>query len=445
MSLKVSFNLFKTSIIDRYNNGLLYIQEDIDYSISKIRKDEYINRQCTPEAKHFAKLILDNTTYVSFNDFTQNLHKAFNKFLLDIKNFEYILVLHTLKTKSNYWVAQLLMYYCIQNNLKKPLEIVEHIYVSEVEHKNNNLKYLMVDDASYSGNQMYDDIETELFQTKTRLIGRLKYETTPRLNFDNNKICILLSYVSNSALQKIKEQINVSNIYYGEIMLNLVEILKYKWEDKYTKMLSKHFRLFSYLPLKRVPVYFAHKLADNVSSYPEIYGTGYISKYNITSNHQTDYDVYDNECKKNKLKCSNNNISLSDATQNFKSDSYYPLIDICNEKCVSLAKIQQDKDGELLKNKQNELCIPAFYKLTKLDEPIILKHKLKNISVPEYINHIITLKNNKLPTQINKKMGQMVDNETGYRYNLYKANLDQIRSDNIKENIKYNKGFWQVQ
>jgi hypothetical protein len=351
----------------------LFMKNDINYPIDDDKIKKWINLQCSRKAKDLAELIYRCTRYVSFKEFIDKLYKSFDLFLDKHKDKNYIIILTNEKTKSNYWVALLILLYIAKENKKRPINVLKYasdalfIYNKEESEK---FIYVFFDDASYSGNQICQNFD---FYTKRGINDYIFNESTfnesdkvVHKNFNIKKnLYAVVPFISTNAEAKIKKESRENYIIYVDKFKNIdckdkkifnidgeqIDITKDEDLLKLEKLYNENIKYeYSLRLTNNCFIYFDHKLADYMSSLPEIYGTGLIKKFegifddfkkNITD------EVYDLNCKNTIHKCSQ------------KSIEYFPFIKNC-DKCTTFKNIDNDE--------QDNLCIKAFYKTLKLDE-----------------------------------------------------------------------------
>ena len=240
------------------------------------KANKWVESQCTAENKKISQFIINNTVYISFDEFFITLNTAIDKF---INAYERLLYLHVIiipnepewQTKSNIWMTAYLIKYI--NDKKATINIIDIITPDTSWEKNKlyadkpNINYIYCDDVSYSGGQIYDYISDSSNITTTIIIP---YVTNIMLRrFDGVEKCnIYYAYTMTPILEKPEfakvfpdEDINVfntklTNIYGNNVRNGIV----YKYNIENGNLLY----------------YFAHKIADYVSSFPFIYESGII-------------------------------------------------------------------------------------------------------------------------------------------------------------------------
>jgi len=335
-----------------YKKHNLYTQKK-DYNINKKLLEKWINSHKTEEDKKCASMLIEPVVYVSYKTFNENLLKSTNKFNNYIKKNnikKYYLIIGATNAatsnikdyvdigKSNFWTLLMILPY-----LKiKPYDIVlnltqaiEFSIFDKLKNKQNILDFVFVDDASYSGSQLfYNTIGTHLFEkyfynglfTKQNIE---KYENNGRLiKTQNNNMCfinihIIIPYLSITARDiglEIQYNNNINIILHNNYFINdYKNYYKYDY-DKYLQKMNIAYGKYGFRD-NLIPLYFAHKMPDSVSTIDYILLSGIVSNYS---------DNINNENKKNKIVSNNNkkNIKNKKIKKN-KKVKYIQFIDNC--------------------------------------------------------------------------------------------------------------------
>lgn len=278
-----------TNIVNIHkNNNQLFPISGI-YKINKELKEKFlkdVNKYYGKQVSETLRLLIDMTTYVTFDEFYDSLKKCIDIFLDKIGNNSYVMLYLGREDKSNFWVTELALDYIINNYPEKmPADIlrnykdIEYLFREEA----GDVKYVAFDDCSYSGLQLSDHIEKEL---------------TDNPNRDN--FYVIVPYISNSAYKLILDmngiEYTTNNVIFNNKILKISEILNINgYDDKFIYDFIQNLLIyvndFEIGPDKgsaeyededfnanidNVPIYFDHKIADSVSTYPKIYSFGII-------------------------------------------------------------------------------------------------------------------------------------------------------------------------
>lgn len=254
-----------------------------------------------------AKIFAECATYISFTEFKANMLLAFQQFLNANKDQKYVMV-YSEPSKSNFWICLLLLHNRHQlQNFRPPSYVFNNFteFYRMIKVKDERLSdymFVYVDDASYSGQQLYETIQ------------KTCKHTIP--------VSIVVSAMSSWAEQHISDVWRNYNPYYGHIRTNntnsngesktiiqpvmykgmtletIPEILRRKARSvnaskkkvidgyvafventEYVDSLLNTFFLdfveeeddWKYSININIPVYFEHKMPDAASSYPSMF------------------------------------------------------------------------------------------------------------------------------------------------------------------------------
>jgi len=297
------YNLFRIPIITTIDNIIKQIKGDILYkrfriisdksiyntkifNINSDRKNDWIIKQKTNDAKILAKFIMDITRHVTFYEFH-------NKILESIKmlplNKKYVIVIPNItEKKSNKWISALLI-----DNIKKhyiDLEIIDVISNQNISMiylyslYDEYVDFIICDDGSYSGGQITTDMQ-EIFNNSSSLSKIKTFCLLPFTStFAETRIKKLANVIllNSDKIETIRERCN-------SLCINSIELtektLYIDNDDDYTELgllLNKYFpnirNNYKYELFRgNMPFYFDHKIADFVSSFPSIYQYGIIN------------------------------------------------------------------------------------------------------------------------------------------------------------------------
>jgi len=305
--------------------------------------NEWVELQCTDEAKILANLFKDHTKYINWREFYSDCIKIFDELYEFIGNKTYcfftkdILGQKPWSEKSNYWMINLLLDHYIntgKTNFPKELLVWDGKFLKETNYD----YYIVIDDVSYSGGQTFNDSLVDL------KIGI----TIP---IPQEKILIVVPYISELAYNKYYEN-RKTNSYPKYHRLFYSVIMNYWWRDKkvvidsreydlnipddrniiYNKIQS-NFQITGPIEDKNSMYYFDHKIADYVSSFPEIYQLGTI-KGNATSVEKFSENTHNRNRKKSNV-C--------------KELTWLPFLDNCTN------------TYRILRDDLDKLCVEPWY------------------------------------------------------------------------------------
>lgn len=312
-------------------NKLLKVTKD--YSINQQLLEKWINSHKTENDKNISRSLMKPITYISFDIFYENLlysTKKFNQYIIENKIKKYYLIIGANNAggtdssryvnieKSNFWTLLLIYPYLEQKpydvvlNLNQALEFSIFDIIRESDKKNKKIKnlrtdFVFVDDASYSGSQLFNyTIGTELInkkyldaiyniQTKNTILPITKNNTeinkkeknpnnfsSPlkkmnELSPSNVNIHIIVPYISTCAYElgneiHLKKNINIH--FYNNYLVSSYEKY-YKYGDDILENLRKTYGNFGFYK-NLIPLYFAHKMPDGVSTIDYILLSGIV-------------------------------------------------------------------------------------------------------------------------------------------------------------------------
>jgi len=252
--------------------------------INKSKMNHYINLH-KKQNRPLMKQILDKLQYVSFDEFYDNLiHqvKLFNSYLKTNKIKKYVYVigvgddLGSSSTnfnifKSNFWTF-LLSYKYLD---VKPYDIMLNLNTSLRLHYPDIKDYLIMDDCSYSGDQLVNCVlysgSTELMFKKENTFMTNDMTKNPMYDVVNNKICnihLIVPYLSKPAFNlindlELKTGFNIKK--YVSVIINPYKDLLDKDTLDKIRNLYQIFQLWNDFG-NYIPIFFSHKIADSLST-----------------------------------------------------------------------------------------------------------------------------------------------------------------------------------
>ena len=250
-----------------------------EYSLNQDNLVKYIEAVCKDnQQKDALSKFFKVSRYVSTSEFRSALKDLLIKFNpVDYAACLFTIDFESVTYKSNLWVYNLLL----EMGMNPPNIIIKD-KKDIIEAINRGIKnFVFFDDGAYSGYQIFDVVYT------TFLSYILKHY------YIDINVSIMIPYISNRALNifnmiipdkdiivpinelihsfdesklmrinnKLKGRVEM-NIVYSDIMLTLKELLDTNSLSQLEKMgIRDH----------KIPIYFSHKMPDNLSSYSEIY------------------------------------------------------------------------------------------------------------------------------------------------------------------------------
>jgi hypothetical protein len=226
----------------------------VDRSIAP-RKAELLLKQIDdPQERTFARVIIENTRYISFQEMKNKLMHVVNQ--LNLRQFN-VLFDTTSKIGSEHWLT-LLVWDVIRDRCVKVINDFEDI--------DNDLPIILIDDCIYSGNHTSD------------LLDGLVYNSARELNKElKNQFVIIVPYSSIHGPKDIRANAegfggNIGAILVGEYIKSFMSI-----EPITTCMKKDPDGCFEYMNETfgveglALPLYFDHKIANEFGSFPQFY------------------------------------------------------------------------------------------------------------------------------------------------------------------------------
>lgn len=337
-------------------------------------------------------MIIEPVVYVSYKKFHENIIKSTNKFNNYIKKNnikKYYLIIGATNAatsnirdyvdigKSNFWTMLMILPYVKVKPYDVVLNLTQAIEFSifdKLKNKKNILDFVFVDDASYSGNQLfYNTIGKNLFEkyfynglfTKQNIElpeNNNRLIKTKNNNMSYINIHIIIPYLSITARDislQIQYNNNINIILYNNYFINdYKNYYKYDY-NRYLEKINIAYEKYGFRD-DLIPLYFAHKMPDSVSTIDYILLSGVVSNYS---------DTIKNENKKTGI------VSNKDNKKN-KKVKYIQFIDNCIYPKNKIMKPQK-------LNKYygcNKLCPIAQNKVAKIFIEEYLKRYKKKLN-----------------------------------------------------------------
>ena len=247
------------------------------YPINRQKLQEYVDAQCTTDARMMASWIAELTKHITFNEFYTKLKSCIARFNKDIREVgkPYALIIpekSIYDRKSSAWLFLLTL--PLFN--PQPTEIRTNIF---------NLKdisinqIVFIDDGIYSGDQLAGTIRDN-FQDITIYEGYLEF-------IKDFRGYIISPFVSQYGMKRIIRSSSIVPItfYYETIMVPLKEQIiplvardldmdldsAKEWLNTNYPKIARTFKIKLLPSTNPIPIYFDHKLPDEWSSLPYVY------------------------------------------------------------------------------------------------------------------------------------------------------------------------------
>lgn len=245
----------------------------MSHPINETRKEEFINL-CDKSVQASIRKLLDNTRYVSFEEFKQRIDDNIPELLTLCKGHEtvYFYVMgypdskkdnpynfELLSEKSNYWVFQILEDLIQQEKYQDKYKFKFEMLHSGTKEVPENAFIIMLDDCMYSGMQM----DTQL----SNLLTEIKLKCS---------IHIFVPFATKQAITRVKYVLKLYRFHTkpvtltfskNTVILDTVDDLLTDEDIAQIESIYDH----TFTVLGRTLVYFDHKLADDTSTVTLIY------------------------------------------------------------------------------------------------------------------------------------------------------------------------------
>jgi hypothetical protein len=261
-----------------------YLTPREEIKIDEVLLEQYINAH-QEENRRYIKKILSKIKYINYSKFKEELIIQINNFNKKIGDKKYVLVIGSLTVsgdnqfvgqwqlfKSGFWT--LLVGW---EHLKNPYDIVFSLDIAyRLHNKDKIYDYLLLDDCSYSGSQLIDNIlskfiyQTCFYENKCydRAISSDEHVLVRNIDKKIN-IHLIIPFISYIALNKINDlstrsvlKITTYNSYNIKSFGNLFNSDEIEKINALYSKVSREFASFSSL----IPIIFQHKIADAVST-----------------------------------------------------------------------------------------------------------------------------------------------------------------------------------
>ena len=256
----------------------------LSYKLNKAAAKQFIDASA-PDARSAVRKFIKATTHISFEQFIGYINTNLREVVSFVPDgrpiFAYIDTLYSnYVTKSNYWIYTYIKSLA-KNKYGKEVDFIESMDDSIVQ---DNDVILLIDDCIYSGNQMSDTIAA-MANTQKKSVQIVLFVSF--MSNDGLKLIIETKNtnrkIQNCAFTLPKHQYIIQPLSLYMTVDELVKVMKY-YLVHYFKLghveqldavtsASKH-------ELVKFPIYFDHKLADYLSSFPLIYSGLVPNKHN---------------------------------------------------------------------------------------------------------------------------------------------------------------------
>lgn len=272
------------------NKNKINMPKLINYPLNYKNGMIWASSQCDDESKDFAKLIIEKTKYVSYDEFVEGLKTICDSLInKHDKNKVYVIIIPGKVSKSNTWVSLLSMQFVkkiasmVYSNIT---DVYNDIHKVGSELYKKRVECLVFDDCAYTGHQMFNNIMLDnikiIYKNKPKEPSQNSKEW---LNWNENvssdisklvkeidinyfSVSLIIPYMSRKAKERL------SRIPYTKLSYNTQILPTFKELIDTTKIpipIMNEFRKTFQYHKDLIPIYFDHKIADSLSTFHKIY------------------------------------------------------------------------------------------------------------------------------------------------------------------------------
>ena len=270
----------------------------------------YSPEEIKPTYDFFAHTFIEFLLYVPFAKLYEILNRISFQLVEIVNSGDYKNIYFYIAdsaNKSNLWVALLFLDCLIKNNISLEIQKIKFVnnYDALVNDSNNERSLcLYCDDMSYTGSQIKSNfLNLCTFKTPTKWAGmsdkgnsyhalemcegvRGKNANLEDTNIDKY---LIIAYLSNTAYTKLSTIKNVHFFKDTVVVNSYIDQLKNKYGETNPEMVENVVKMFTYNPtnlfftmgrkacncnMAYTPIYFDHKIADELSTFNKLLFTG---------------------------------------------------------------------------------------------------------------------------------------------------------------------------
>jgi hypothetical protein len=270
------FNIFKDILIKNKNN--IDLPKNLDYPIDIDNLNKWNNifgskNQCF---KAFSNSFVESLKYIDYKTFINKIKNSAIETINIINNLNnniYVgLFIPNAINKSNFWTS--LLFFRELLILKKDLiiDIIDETFSKYIDAG----LIITIDDANYSGQQLTGSLLN--FNNNVNILNATPYITTDALNYMKENLKERCIFIQSTTI--LTDFTSVYESYLSFINFNRVKLLPFltsKPRSSFTdcirtidKNLLTDQQITDLIGFGRYPIYFAHKIADQVSTFDNI-------------------------------------------------------------------------------------------------------------------------------------------------------------------------------
>jgi hypothetical protein len=282
--------LMNTTFLENYKINIAKIREALKdsgkHKINKENAETFINEQLTPLRRQAAKDLIDNTKYITLKETFNIVEELIMRVYSRIDTTQNIFLYCGDNNKSFYFFACIAYYFILKHDLKQPI-FIKKIGNSLLDRLNEDT-LIIVDDASYSGSQLGDMLDSMHYYVSIE-------QKRPPPNIE-----VLLTAVNTISLDVLsKVSTNKDSrrrpIDFIQSPLHINVLDKYNYNALVVDIgIERYFNINLFFNVflshnTHIALYLDHKVANTTSTYKNAYVYGPIipSTYNLR-------DVYTN-------------------------------------------------------------------------------------------------------------------------------------------------------
>ena len=243
---------FQNTLKEKFLGATYQISHPGERALVPLRIGEYLSRLITNDDREFAQTILERTVYISDPVLTDELTRITGEFLSVIGTRPYYVFLNRFKFASTELMIIKVMALLMRANL------VGFITDESIIPDGSNVA--IIDDASYSGNNLEAIVESISTLNKPRTV----------------QCHVLIPYISQFMYEALPKLYNVK-MYSSNLLFTVDEYQQSMGKEAFPDWLYQRFQAQEKIEFhSQIPLYFDHAVASADSSFPTIYLRGIV-------------------------------------------------------------------------------------------------------------------------------------------------------------------------
>jgi hypothetical protein len=231
------------------------------YSLDQNNVKLFLEKITNPMTKQAIQVLLNNTTHISYEEFANIIKSNILDVVKMLRPDRKIIFaygdtkLDEFYYKSNYWIFKMIKGYLQEYDVK-----LYFIYDLNNNRIRDDDTVLLIDDCIYSGIQM------------AKYVSNIQNNESKQLN-----ILLFIPYISKAGEKLVKDAFN-KNAAFSKCTLKKLANYKvivpyscYATDEEAESISSYYVHLSTKIVLEAYPIYFDHKVAKYMSSFPTVY------------------------------------------------------------------------------------------------------------------------------------------------------------------------------